>query len=104
MTIYKNLLSEICFMFGQFPNDLGDGMYLFCHSQFPNDYEKRIAIKIDGNRYYVFDYEKELDYENSDNKGSDAIGPAIIHNEELIIEDAKNFKKIALEMEENAPK
>lgn len=104
MEIYKNLLSEICFMFGQFPNDLGDGMYLFCHSQFPNDYEKRIAIKINDKRYYVFDYEKKLDYENSDNKGKDVIGPAIIHNEELIIEDAKKFKEIALKMESTPQK
>lgn len=99
MEIYENSLSEMSFMFGHIANDLGDGMYLFCHSQFPNDYKKRIAIKIDEKRYYVFDYEKELDYENINDKKSDVIGPALIHNEELIIEDAKKFKKIALKME-----
>lgn len=105
MKIYNNSLSEMNFMFGQLANDLGDGMYLFCHAQFPNNYPKRIAIKVgqeEEKRYYVFDYDKELSYDNVTNEGSSIIGPALIHDVELIIEDAKQLKKRAMGME-NAP-
>lgn len=105
MKIYNNSLSEMNFMFGQLANDLGDGMYLFCHAQFPNEYPRRIAIKVgkaDENRYYVFDYDKELSYENTTNKGSSVIGAALIHDVESIKEDAKQFKEIAATIE-NAP-
>lgn len=105
MKIYNNSLSEMNFMFGQLANDLGDGMYLFCHAQFPNEYPRRIAIKVgkeDENRYYVFDYDKKLSYDNVPNEGSSIIGAALIHDVELVIEDAKQLKKRAMEMENAA--
>lgn len=105
MKIYNNSLSEMNFMFGQLASDLGDGMYLFCHAQFPNEYPRRIAIKVgkeDVNRYYVFDYDKELSYDNVQNEGSSIIGAALIHDVESIIDDAKKFKIMATEIE-NAP-
>lgn len=93
--IYRNSINEISNMLGFLPNDLEEGMVLFCHSQFPNNYEKYIAVPMEdknGKYYDLYRYEKELVYDNVPLPNSDIIGPALIHNVESIIADANNYK------------
>lgn len=96
--IYRNSISEISYMLGLSPNDLKEGMILFCHCQFPNNNKKYIAIPMEdknGKYYDLYQYEKQLDYENIPLPNSSIIGPALIHNVEYIIKDANGFKNLS---------
>ena len=100
MKIYRNSLSEMNYMFGQLAISLGDGMYLFCDTRFPNNYPKRIAIEMgdDVNAYCLFDYQEVIDYKSVSIEGRSGTGIALINNLDSIIEDAKAFKLQSLEL------
>ena len=94
--IYRYTKDQIAFNLGLQYNELSDGMLLFSHCQFPNNYPKYIAIPMvdEESEYYdLYKYTKELNYENAQNPGSYVFGPAIIHDAENIVEDAKTFRE-----------
>ncbi|MBR6891780.1 MAG: hypothetical protein IKN15_00805 [Bacteroidaceae bacterium] len=96
--IYRNTISQMEFMFGlvaiPLPSFNGEA-FLFCHHQKPNNYEKKIAVRFngeDGEGYDVYDYDKELEYDNMSLSHSDMIGPAIIKNIETIFPDIHKMR------------
>ena len=71
-------------------------MLLFCHWQLPNNYHRYIAIPMvdeKGEYYDLYQYGKNLNYENVKKPGSDVLGPALIHDVENIKKDAKAFRE-----------
>ena len=98
--IYRNTIPEMESIFRLCANQLPtfDGnVFLFCHHQKPNSYEKKVAVRFidkDGEGYDVYDYDNELKYTTTTSPNSDVIGPALLKNIETIFPDINKMIKM----------
>ena len=95
--IYRVTISDLESVFGMSATPLhieGSEAYIISHPQFPNDKNKKIAIKFtdkDGDGFDVYDYNEDVEYINIKGQYSTSIGPALIKNIESIYPTVKEM-------------